>query len=471
MTRHISPNNQTTVPVLDQDGNPLTPTRPSRARRWLETGKAIKCWTHGRFAVKLLNIQASQCTVPETTLNINPGARNSGLTVTVQTQDGAKVVSANELHHRGHRISQAMISRRSHRTNRRGRLRRRPARFNNRTRKPGWLPPSLESIRANILTNVRHLRDLFPISSINIETCKFDPRLMQDPDISGTEYQESERDHMQTREYVLQRDERTCQYCGKTGGKIETDHIVPKSQNGPYRVSNLVTACRKCNQAKDDLPLEEFLKDDPQRLTRIRSQLKKTLSSATHMNQLMPLLLKGLEELGIPFEETDAISTAYTRKRLGVSKTHANDAACLGDPDGVINIPEEVTIIRSVGHGKRQMLTPPSQYGTPRYKEGPDGRNSPYRAYCRLPREVQGHMTMPGHKLRQGRAQGITSGDLIRYTHPKDGVVTGYAGMTNRNTRAQADGKKGVKLQAITLLERNNGYRYSRESNESPSRR
>ena len=189
------------------------------------------------------------------------------------------------------------------------------------------------------------------------------------------------------------------------------------------------------------------------------------------MNQLMPLLLDGLEKLGIPFEKTDAISTAYTRKRLVVPKTHANDAACLGDPDGIINIPEEVTIIQSTGHGKRQMLSTPSLYGTPRYKVGPEGRNSPYRAYCRLPRSVQGHMTMPGHKLRQKRVKGITSRDLIRYTHPQDGVVTGYATIINRNTRAQADSKHSIKLQAVTLLQRNNGYRYSRGLNESPSRR
>ena len=55
MTRHISPHNQTIVPVLDQHGAPLAPTRPSRARRWIESGKAIGCWKHGRFAVQILN--------------------------------------------------------------------------------------------------------------------------------------------------------------------------------------------------------------------------------------------------------------------------------------------------------------------------------------------------------------------------------------------------------------------------------
>ena len=34
----------------------------------------------------------------------------------------------------------------------------------------------------------------------------------------------------------------SCQYCGKAGGRLEPDHIVPQSKNGPYRISNLVTS-------------------------------------------------------------------------------------------------------------------------------------------------------------------------------------------------------------------------------------
>ena len=392
------------------------------------------------------------------------------MAVTTQNQEGSKIVAAVEIQHRGHRITSAMTARRTLRRNRRGRLRRRPARFDNRARKQGWLPPSLGSIQANILTNGKHLRDLFPISRVLIETCKFDPRLMQDEGVSGKEYQESERGRMQVREYVLQRDGRVCQYCGKAGGKLETDHIVPQSKNGPYRISNLVTSCVGCNRSKGNRSLDEFLKDDPARLRRIRAQVRKSLTSATHMNQLMPLLMGALAEQGIPVEESDAVATAYTRRVLGVEKTHANDAACLGDPEKLTNVPREVTVIRSAGHGKRQMLTPPSRHGTPRYKPGPQGRNSPYRAYCRLAREVQGFTTMPGHKLRQRRVRGITSGDLVQYTHPAQGAVRGYAALTNGNTRASADGRRSVKLKAVTLLARGNGYRYGRGPNRTPER-
>ena len=88
------------------------------------------------------------------------------------------------------------------------------------------------------------------------------------------------------------------------------------------------------------------------------------------MNRLMPLLLKRLQHEGPPVIEHDAVTTAHTRRRLSIKKTHINDAACLSEPPSIVNIPETVHVIKAVGHGRRQMLWPPSKYGTPRYKIG-----------------------------------------------------------------------------------------------------
>ena len=79
---------------------------------------------------------------------------------------------------------------------------------------------------------------------------------------------------------------------------------------------------------------------------------------------------------------------------------------------------------------------------------------------------------MPGHKLRQRRVKGITNGDLIRYTHPVVGAATGYAKVTQSKgkTRAGVSGRKDMKIDAVTLLERSNGYRYERGPNETPKR-
>ena len=469
MTRKNSQFNQNTVPVLNADGTPLTPTRPSRARRWLESGKATKEWKHGLFTVRLTSYQEDPNT-PNTSLKIDPGTKTTGIAITIRNSNQEETAVAGfELKHHGDQISRRMNARRGHRRNRRSRLRRRPARFLNRTRKEGWLPPSVLSKLSNVITTVRHLREVFPVTAIIIETNRFDPRLLRDPGVEGTGYQQSERGQMQVREYVLQRDQRTCQYqqvCkGKKARRLETDHIVPKSKGGPGRIDNLITSCRACNKAKSNKDLQEFLANDPERLKHIQQQLKKPMASATHMNQLIPLLRTALSETGLPLTETDAVTTAYTRKQLDIPKTHVNDALCLAEPLRVNNLPERITIIRAVGHGKRQMLSTPSKCGTPKYTEGPKGKYKSYRAYCRLPREKQGLTTTPGHKLRQRRSQNITSGDLVSYHHLVDGKVQGYAALTNGNSRVKVGKYKSVKIDQATLLSRANGYRLSTEPN------
>ena len=59
---------------------------------------------------------------------------------------------------------------------------------------------------------------------------------------------------------ILKRDNYTCAYCGKRGGILEIDHILPISRGGSDNKSNLVTSCRHCNRQKKDKTVEEFIK-------------------------------------------------------------------------------------------------------------------------------------------------------------------------------------------------------------------
>lgn len=59
---------------------------------------------------------------------------------------------------------------------------------------------------------------------------------------------------------VFKRDNYTCQYCGKVGGKLEVDHIFPFSKGGSDSLNNLTTACQKCNRQKRDKSVDDFLK-------------------------------------------------------------------------------------------------------------------------------------------------------------------------------------------------------------------
>ena len=53
-----------------------------------------------------------------------------------------------------------------------------------------------------------------------------------------------------TRREVFQRDQERCQYCGRRGGDLTLDHVLPKHRGGPHVWENLVTACRECNHKK-----------------------------------------------------------------------------------------------------------------------------------------------------------------------------------------------------------------------------
>lgn len=46
-----------------------------------------------------------------------------------------------------------------------------------------------------------------------------------------------------------------CAYCGRRGGRLTRDHVVPRSRGGTDRIANIVPACRSCNSKKRDLLL------------------------------------------------------------------------------------------------------------------------------------------------------------------------------------------------------------------------
>lgn len=66
-----------------------------------------------------------------------------------------------------------------------------------------------------------------------------------------------------SRKGILTRDQNTCQYClaEMPAGRLELDHILPRSRGGPNTWENLVAACHSCNNRKADrTPAEAGMK-------------------------------------------------------------------------------------------------------------------------------------------------------------------------------------------------------------------
>ena len=65
------------------------------------------------------------------------------------------------------------------------------------------------------------------------------------------------------RQAIYERDERSCCYCGRHESELDEaltlDHVRPVELGGGNEAANLVTCCRRCNCAKQDLPLRAFI--------------------------------------------------------------------------------------------------------------------------------------------------------------------------------------------------------------------
>lgn len=68
------------VPVIDQANQPLMPTTPARARRWVKTGKATPFWKKGLWCVRLNQEPSARATQP-IAVGIDPGSKKEALAV------------------------------------------------------------------------------------------------------------------------------------------------------------------------------------------------------------------------------------------------------------------------------------------------------------------------------------------------------------------------------------------------------
>jgi len=58
------------------------------------------------------------------------------------------------------------------------------------------------------------------------------------------------RKRKMTRFEVFNRDQYTCQYCGKETRQLTLDHIIPRYRDGQHTWENVVSACVACNRRK-----------------------------------------------------------------------------------------------------------------------------------------------------------------------------------------------------------------------------
>jgi 5-methylcytosine-specific restriction endonuclease McrA len=283
------------------------PTTQHKGKRLLQEGKAHvvqRC----PFTIKLK--YATGETKQPITLGVDIGYTNIGFSAKT---DKLEVISGT-LKLRND-VSKKLEERRMYRRTRRNRIRYRPPRFNNRERPEEWLAPSIQHRHDSHIRLIIELEKLLPITYKRLEVANFDARKMQQPEITGIEYQQGELQGYEVREYLLDKWRRKCTYCGETEVPLEVEHIVPKSRGGTDRVSNLTISCRTCNLKKGNKTAEEF------GYPHIQQQAKQPLKAPACLNNIRWKIVEQLEA-----EYTYGYVTKYLRNKLGLEKSHVNDA-------------------------------------------------------------------------------------------------------------------------------------------------
>ena len=413
------------VLVLDANKRQLNPCTPTIAKKLLKAGKAS---VFRRYPFTIILKKKVKDKPLSYQLKIDPGSKTTGLAILQNNL----VIWAAELTHRGEQIKADLETRRAVRRSRRQRKTRyRKPRFLNRKRPDGWLAPSLEHRVLTTMTWVKRLIKFCPIDSIATELVRFDPQKLVDPEISGTEYQKGTLYQYEVREYLLEKFNRTCVYCGAKETPLEVEHIVPKSKGGSNKVSNLTLACVPCNRAKSNQDIKDFLSGKPSLLKRILAHLLAPLKDAAAVNSTRWKLFNSLKETGRTVTTGTGGQTKFNRIQQGLAKTHWLDAACVGETPKLEILTLQPLLIKAKGWGSRRLCRM-NKYGFPCSKPRQtyhNGFSTGDLAYGIIPKGKNqgtwlGRVVVQDARRLEIRINGLRIGgtiDKFKKVHAKDG--------------------------------------------------
>ena len=305
------------VYVLNKNGLPLMPTHKlGKVRHLLKDDKA-KIVKRNPFTIQL----KYECEnhVQPVTLGIDAGSKHIGLCASTKKEE----LYCSDVEIRNDIVELLSIRREIRRT-RRNHLRYRPVRFNNRnaSKPKGWLAPSVMQKIESHLKVVEEVYKIIPISTIIVEVASFDTQLLkaeaEGKTISGKDYQNGEMLGYNTREYVLFRDNHTCQHChGKSKDKVLEVHHLESRKTGGNAPSNLITLCKTCHKNYHASKIE---------LKQIRSE---KYNDAAFMGIMRWSLYNELKNIYPNVSLTYGYITKSNRIKYNLAKEHYNDAYCI----------------------------------------------------------------------------------------------------------------------------------------------
>lgn len=314
------------VAVLSSTGVKLMPTSCYKARKLLKSGKAV-IEQYKPFTIKLTQRENGNTQPIE--YCCDTGYQHIGISIKSKKHEyvGIQVDTLKD------EKSKHQDCRMYRRTRRNRKTRYRKPRFDNRTSsKPvGWLAPSIKHKKDIHLYWIKKYMEIMPITNIAFEMGEFDTQLLKSieegkPIPVGKDYQHGECYGIETlRSAVFARDNYTCQCCGSTKGPFCNHHVIPRSEGGTNRMSNLATICTKCHTSANH--------KKGGKLWKLRTTWKPSnFKGATFMTSVRWQMYEELKQSlsNVPIHLTYGANTKETRRTLNVQKSHINDAYCMG---------------------------------------------------------------------------------------------------------------------------------------------
>jgi hypothetical protein len=155
--------------VLAEDGTPLTPTTPAKARKLLKGGVAEIVWSKfGTFGIRML--QETRRQAPRTALGVDPGTKFEGYSIVVGAENSLNVKL--DLPDKKTALKKLEERRALRRARRFRHCRRRPCRSDNRGRKD-FLAPSQQVVVGSRLKVLDAFCDIYPVTVAGVEDVCF----------------------------------------------------------------------------------------------------------------------------------------------------------------------------------------------------------------------------------------------------------------------------------------------------------
>jgi len=336
-----------TVYVQNQDGSPLMPTRPAKAK-WLKKHGKAKVVRRSPFTIQL-TYQIENPQKQPTSLAFDDG-ETVGVAVITKNKTHQRVVFLAQMRCRGKEITDNLSRRRKLRKARRRRTR-------NRRQKKRFtklsLPPSVLADISAKMRLIHQILSIIPISEIrweplalSIEKQKKDsknaPRLLP-PYLQEKKHRLAYQLNEKKRKKVIKRDGERCCICYR---QVTQDTAYIYTTSSKNRHGDLMTLCKRCSRKIQD---ERFVISlDPSKFSDIRG--------AARVMHGKNELGRRLKAIGLPIFLVNGWRTGQCRKKLGLQKSHTNDAVAIGSKGEECLLMESFYLVKLRARHQRKLF-------------------------------------------------------------------------------------------------------------------